>query len=279
MNPILLEKIQNISPQEMAFVFDFDGTITKKYVNDVEVPSIISILRSEGVLNETYSRAAFELKNTYHPIEMDPNVSKEIKFEKVHEWWEKHTELLLANNLTQDDIKKAAHHPKLIIREGVRELFAFAKENEIPVIIFSASGIGTDSIQFFLERYNISDSNILIVSNRFVYNESGVATEQTLPLIHALNKNENTLTFFPDIQKTLMSKGAVLLFGDSPHDVEMVDNKNRALVVRIGLCNEKDAEKKNKILPLFEEKFDDVIENDGSLLPILYILTQNNHSN
>lgn len=128
MNQKVLEKIQNIVPHEMAFVFDFDGTVTKKYVAGVEVPSVISILRSEGVLNAAYSQAAFDLKNIYHSIEIDPNVSKEVKFQKVQEWWEKHTALLIANNLTQDSIKKAAHHPKLIIREGVIELFVFAKE-------------------------------------------------------------------------------------------------------------------------------------------------------
>lgn len=144
------------------------------------------------------------------------------------------------------------------------------------MIIFSASGIGADSIQFFLERYNISDSNVLIVSNRFIYNTDGLATEGISPLIHALNKNESTLTFFPDIQNILLGKKTVLLFGDSPNDVEMVDNKNHELVIRIGLCNEKDAGKKNKVLSLFKERFDVVIEDDGSLELIHTSLIQKN---
>lgn len=271
MDPLITKEIQQMKPEDMAFVFDFDGTITKKYLDDVEVPSIISILRSEGILNEEYSKEAYTLKEIYHAIEVDPEISQEIKFQKMNEWWEKHIEILTQHDLKREDIRKAAHHPKLVIRDGIIELFTFAKQHSIPVIIFSASGIGTDSIYFFLEKHDLFSSNIFIVSNGLEYTNEAV-TGIAHPLIHGLNKNESTLKYFPEAQKALLEKKKILLFGDSPNDIEMVDDKNHELVIRIGLCNEKDPEKKNKALPLFQEKFDVAIEDDGSLEPIYKVL-------
>lgn len=271
---MIAEKIQRMKPEEMAFVFDFDGTLTKKYVGDIEVPSVISILRSEGILNDEYAKEAYDLKNTYHPIEIDPSIPKEVKFEKMTEWWQKHIDLLIKHSLKKDDIKKAAYHPKLVIREGATELFAFAKQHNIPVIIFSASGIGTDSIHFFLEKHALTNGNIFIVSNKLEYTNE-VVTSVTHQLIHALNKNEGTLKYFPEAQKALLARKSVLLFGDSPNDTEMVEDRNHELVIRIGLCSEKDPEKQNLVSSLFTEKFDLVIENDGSLEPIHSLLLQN----
>lgn len=248
----------------MVFVFDFDGTITKKYAGNVEVPSVLSILRSEGVLNEEYSKEAYALKEKYHPIEIDPLVPQDTKYQKMNEWWEKHIQLLTQHSLRKEDVWKAANHPKLMLRDGVTGIFTFAKQNDIPIIIFSASGIGTDSIFFFLEKHGLANENLFIVSNKLEYKD-GVITGVSHPLIHALNKNESTLKYFPDTQKALLGRKSVLLFGDSPHDADMVEDKNHELVVRIGLCNDKDPEKKKLALPLFQKKFDIVIENDSDL--------------
>lgn len=258
------EQVSAINPKELALVFDFDGTITQKYVNNTEVASIISILRSENILSEAYSEAAFELKNTYHPIETNPDITKEVKVQKMQEWWEKHTALLLKHKLSKHNVKQAAYHPHLLIRDGIADLFHFAEEHNVPVVIFSASGIG-DSIEFFLERYGILSHNVSIISNRFVYNSEDIATSNIPPVIHGLNKHESTLALFPEIQNTLLSKPIVLVFGDSPSDADMVEDKNHTKVIRIGFCNEKDPAKKSKVLPLFREKFDIVIENDGNL--------------
>lgn len=265
-------KIQEINKQNLAFVFDFDGTITQKYVDGFEVPSIISILRSEGILNEEYPKESYALKDTYHPFELDQTLPLAVKYEKMEEWFRLHQELVIRHGLTKQNIKHAAHHPKLVLREGVKEVFTFAEENDIPIIIFSAAGIGTDSIHFFLERYGLFSYNIYTISNVLTYDENEKMTGFTFPFIHSLNKNESTLSYFPKIQKVLLGKKHIILFGDSPHDAEMVDDKNHEIVVRVGLCNEKDHEKKTKMLPLFQKKFDIVIEDDRGLDPIYEIL-------
>ncbi len=263
------------SPESTAFVFDFDGTLTQKYVHGKEVMSVISILRTENILNDTYSAQATELKNIYHTIEVDPTVPFDIKYQKMNEWWQKHTELFIAHHLNRTHIYLAANDPMLQIRKGATEIFSFAQTHAIPVIIFSASGIGTDSIRFFLERHNINTSNVYIISNQLLYDENGNVTDVQPPLIHGLNKNENIISAFPAVQSILQNKENVVLLGDSPHDATMVTDvlvhKN---IWRVGLLNDQDEAKKELLRPLFQEKFDVVIENDGSIISILDVFTR-----
>lgn len=258
------------SPESTAFVFDFDGTLTQRYVDGKEVLSAISILRTENVLNDTYSTLATELKNIYHPIEVDSTIPFDTKYRKMNEWWQKHTELFIAHVLNREHIRLAAYHPMLQIRQGVIEVFTFAENHHIPIIIFSASGIGADTIRFFLERYNISTPNVHIISNQLTYASDGRVTGVQEPLIHGLNKNEHVMSQFPATQSILQAKENVVLVGDSPHDATMVTNLSiHKNIFRVGLLNDRDPVKKESLRPLFEKSFDQVIENDGSFLGIL----------
>lgn len=275
MNPLVGEKIRQMQPEEMVFVFDFDGTIHKKYINGKQTPSIISILRNQDILNQDYSEKAKKLSDTYHPIEKDNSISSQEKISKMEEWWQKHIDLLIENKLSRENIRDISYHPLLVIREGISELFIFANENNIPIIIFSASGTGSDSIRFFLKRHNILFENVIIISNNFEY-KNDVIKNIIPPIIHALNKNESILNFFPEIQQLILKKKSVLLIGDSINDVSMVENKNHTNIVRVGLLNELDPEKKNDVLLLFQKKFDLVIENDGSLEPVYKTLISKN---
>ncbi len=256
-----------LQKDSLALVFDFDGTIHKKHHRGTQVPSVISILRSEHILHEGYSQKAYAFKEIYHKIEQDPHVPFEAKSEKMHEWWEKHIELLIENKLTRAHIRQASYHENLIIREGVVQLFNFAKKEDIPIIIFSASGTGIDSIYFFLERHNIAHSNVHIVSNRLEYKD-GVMTKVLPPIIHALNKNEAVLAHFPEVQAMLLKKKTVLLVGDSINDHDMVSHKNHMRVIRVGLLNEIEDNKKTELMTHFQGAFDIVIESDGSLEPV-----------
>lgn len=271
MSPFVESKIKSIRLSDIVLVFDFDGTLNKKHIGTKKVPSIISILRNENILNDDYAHEAHALANIYYPIELDPNIPKEIKIQKTEEWWKKAINLLIKHNLSLEDIRRASYHQNLVLREGCLELLSFANEKNIPIVIFSASGTGVDSIRFFLERYTISFPNITIISNRFEYKDNVVNTIIP-PLIHTLNKNESILKFFPDTN--LSEKRSVILVGDSINDVDMVLDSNHDTVIRIGLCNEIDPEEKITILPKFQENFDFVIEDDGSLLPLYNLLVE-----
>jgi hypothetical protein len=53
---------------------DFDRTFTLAYINGEKIPSAISILRKENILNEEYAKRAEDLFATYHAYEVDPNL-------------------------------------------------------------------------------------------------------------------------------------------------------------------------------------------------------------
>lgn len=273
MNTVFQEKIKGLRLEETVFIFDFDGTINKKYNGTVKTPSIISIFRNENILNEEYSKQAHALMSLYQPIELDPSIPLETKIQKMEEWWQKHIHLLIKHKLSRKSIRKVSYHKSLIVRNGIIDLFSFAKDNGIPIIIFSASGTGSDSIRFFLERHAILFENVTIISNRFEYKDD-LVTAYIPPLIHALNKDEAVLGLFPEIHKMILERKDVLLFGDSMNDVNMVLDHNHRRVVRVGLLNEKDPEGKIDLLQRFTEKFDLVIEDDKGLELVYNILLQ-----
>ena len=259
----LQEKLSGATTQNTAFVFDFDGTMIHKFVRGESVPSIISILRSEGILGEEYSESAFALSNHYGAIERNPDISKEDKTIFMTEWWEKHLALLLSTGLKLTDIEEASQNQKIILRDGVADLVKFSTEKNIPLFIFSASGIGTEAISSYMKSKSLLASNIHIISNSFIFDGAGVATGRNLPLIHSMNKNEEVLESFIDEKELLYSKSHVLLLGDSPEDPNMVSNAHHTNILRVGFLNEKDEEKIQMLIPKYNEAYDLVIDGEG----------------
>jgi Pyrimidine 5'-nucleotidase (UMPH-1) len=62
---------------------------------------------------------------------------------------------------------------KIIERKGARSIVERAERCDIPFIIFSASGIGVDSIQMLMEFRGRSTKNITIVSNKLFRDDAG----------------------------------------------------------------------------------------------------------
>ncbi|MDI9355012.1 MAG: hypothetical protein QM532_02205 [Cyanobium sp. MAG06] len=78
-------EFKNIPNENKTFVLDFDGTLINKRVNNVDVPSIISILTEESHLDEDYIIRAKELFNHYHAIEKDNNIDFQVKDKSMRE--------------------------------------------------------------------------------------------------------------------------------------------------------------------------------------------------
>ena len=257
------EKLINATTGNTAFVFDFDGTMIHKFVGNESVPSIISILRSEGILGEEYSKEAFKLSGHYGTFERDPSIEEEEKTALMTEWWEKHLALLLETGLTLSDIKSAANHPKVILRTGVTRLLILAKNNNIPVFIFSASGIGTDAIASYLKSKDLMSPNIHVISNSFIFDDTGRAIGRNLPLIHSMNKSEEVLMSFPEQRDLLYLKSHILLLGDSLEDPHMVSASHHKNILRAGFLNEKDEDKISVLTPKYSEVYDLVVDGDS----------------
>jgi len=273
-NPQNLEKLKkSITKQgkeKLHILADFDRTLTQAFVDGEKVPSLISVLRSSGkYLGEDYAASAQALYERYHPIETDPNLSIKEKKKAMAEWWRNHFKLLIKSGLNQEHLKEVADSPKIKFREGASEFFDLLRQNNIPLIIMSSSGLGGDVIAMVLEKKGKLYPNIQIVSNTFVWNEKGNAVRVKEPIIHTFNKDETilkNLDFYPAIKE----RKNVLLLGDSLGDVGMIEGFDYEYLIKVGFLNSEIEEN----LESYKEAYDILILNDSSMRYINQLLKE-----
>jgi len=105
--------------------------------------------------------------------------------------------------------------------------------------------------------------NMHVVSNKLKVDDSGMIVGFHGPLIHVLNKNEQTAheAHFSWIKKVEKRRN-VILMGDSPGDAEMADGLGADCdIIKIGFLNKK----VNGWLDKYKELFDVVVINDGTM--------------
>ncbi len=262
--------IQKLDSAQTCIIIDFDKTITLGKVGGVNVPSIISILRSEDHLSPEYSELAKALHAKYQPIEADHSLPFETRYKVMESWWTEHLDLLIKSGLTLNHVKLASESKQIVIRSGFAELVKYTSENNIPLVIFSASGIGFESIEFTLKRDDLLTSNITIISNRFIWDENGIAANRVLPTIHSLAKTGIILKNTEAWNK-IKDKKCCVVVGDAIHDLSMSEGIDFEKVISFGVLNEVTLEN----VALYESKFTHVIlgdeKNNQSLIKVLEV--------
>lgn len=251
-------------PEKLHVVSDFDKTLTSCFVNGKKIVSLISILRDEHYLTPDYSEKAQALYNKYHPFEMNPDLSLEEKKRLMREWWSTHYDLLIKSGLKKSDLEKVSKTTKVAFRIGAMKFFDFLKEHNIPLVILSAAGVGTETISLYLERFNKLYENICIVSNTFIWGKDDKVCGVEEPIIHTFNKDYTSVrkkSFFPKIEK----RKNVILLGDSVGDSGMMNGFQYDNIIKIGFLNENAKGK----LAKYQETYDIIILNDG---PMDYVL-------
>ena len=261
------EYVQNVIAKMSAqggqffhIVADFDRTLTKAFVDGKPRSSLESILEWEGLLGLEYSKKAKANFDKYYPIEINPNVSLEDKKVAMQEWRTVQFKLMLDSWLTKDVIQKTMQSEKVIFRSWYEIFFATLENNDIPLVVFSASGLWYEGVSCWLQSINAMTENIHIISNNFIWDTSGKAIWIQEPIIHSFNKNETTIKTFPFYQEIASRKNIILLW-DSPGDVHMADGFDYENIIKIWFLNNDTPE----LRKLFQEKYDVVILNDGSM--------------
>lgn len=268
----LEEKINKMAEDgidNLHVLSDFDKTFTKAFSRGKKIATLISVLRSEKYLTPDYPAKAYALFDKYHPIEINPKINIQIKKRKMQEWWMTHLKLLIKSGLNKNDIKRAVSSRKINLRKKVPELIDILNKHKIPLVIMSSSGLGAESISLYFKTKKISQKNIYIISNNFIWDKKGKAVGFEKPIIHAMNKDETAIHKFP-IYKKIKQRKNVLLLGDSLDDVGMAEGFEYENVIKIGFLNE--AKKEN--LRIFKKYFDMVILNDGSFKEINRLLNK-----
>jgi len=259
-----LEKSKNLISKQgvkkLHILSDFDKTLTKAFVWGKSVPSLISLLRDGDYLGQEYAEKAHQLYDKYHPIEINPNIPLFDKKKAMEEWWNTHFDLLIKSGLNKKHLRKMVETGGVEFREGFTQFSNFLKENKIPLVIMSSSGLGGDTIRMYLEKYNLISDNVYIISNCYQWDESENAVSIEKPIIHNLNKEETMVKNFPFF-KNIKNRKNVILLGDSLQDIAMIEDFDYENLIKIGFLNEEIEEN----LEEYKKVYDVLILNDGSM--------------
>jgi len=258
-----LELMKRDGVSHLHVLSNFDRTLTKPEVDGKKIPSLISVLRDHGYLTPDYPEKAHALFDHYHQIEIDTTIRRDERKKAMKEWWTKHFELLIASGLTRQDIKNAMHARHAQLRDGTHEFFSLLKRNNIPLVIMSSSGLGVDSVHFFLEAEHELHDNIHIISNHYEWDENGKALAVKEPIIHGMNKDETLVRDFPEIYPQIQNRKNVLLLGDSTSDLDMVVGFEYQNLLSIGFLDTPDG----------NSGFDIEFKSSASLHKIINILS------
>ena len=263
-NPINLENLKKAISKEriekLHILTDFDRTLTSSFVNGEKVPSLISILRNGDYLTPDYAEKANQLYDKYYPIEVNPNISMEEKKKAMHEWWTTHFDLLIKSGLDKNDIVDIVKSEKIKFRDGFSDFADILKQNNIPLVIMSSCGLGSNAISMCLEREGKLYDNIHIISNLCKWDEKGNAIEFQKPIIHIMNKDETAIQNFPAFEK-IKDRKNVLLLGDSIGDIGMIKGFDYNYLIKIGFLEENVEEN----LESYKENYDVLMLNNSSM--------------
>ena len=123
--------------EEYYVVTDFDRTITKG-----NSKTSWSILANSDLVPKEYAEERQALYDIYRPIEIDEHLDLETKSAKVKEWFQKHIELFVKYETSEEVFEKAATDLRVMeFRDGAKEFISYLHKKNIPLIIISA-GIG-----------------------------------------------------------------------------------------------------------------------------------------
>jgi len=252
--------IKKDGAERLHVLADFDRTLTTAFVDGKSVPSLISILRDGNYLTSDYAEKAHALFDKYHPIEIDPNVPRKDKEVAMEEWWRTHFKLLIESGLERNDLEKAVASGKVKLREGFVEFADFLNKHNIPLVIMSSSGLGSESIALYLKQAGKLYNNVHIVCNEYEWDEAGRAVGVREPIIHALNKYETAIQDYPAFQVVKDRKNVILL-GDGVDDIGMVQGFDYDNLATIGFLNDK----VEQHLEHYKKTFDVVLTGDASM--------------
>ena len=177
----------------------------------------------------------------------------------MEEWWRTHKKLLIDSGLNLKTIQKVVDKGYLEFRKGALEFFDLTHEKQIPLVIFSSSGLG-EAIPLYFKKINKDYKNIHIISNSMKYDKKGDAISIIEPIIHVFNKGEIALKGLP-IMKELKDRKNIILLGDSLGDLNMTEGFNYKKIIKIGFLNYQDEENLND----YKKVYDVVILNDGNM--------------
>ncbi|KAI7866752.1 pyrimidine 5'-nucleotidase-domain-containing protein [Spinellus fusiger] len=269
-------KILKDGSEGIHVICDFDMTMSRYWVRNQQTDALERNSSSHNIpakyskIDPKYSVEAKKVSETFYAIEIHPNMTHEEKTPFMIQWWEEAHRLMIAQNLTEEDIKAMVKEARLELRPMLGDVLQACNTSKIPFLVFSAGVLNL--IREVLVQSSMLLENMFIVSNAMDIDAEGRCVGFKDPLIHVFNKSEFQLestSHYASIQK----RRNVVLIGDSLGDLQMGEGVSHDLCLSIGFLNHD-----IKVLePAYVEKFDIVIVGDANMSPVHdFILALNN---
>lgn len=254
-------------PDELLVISDFDRTLTKATVNGKPAHSIKSILNSENLLGEQYSKEDTKLVNKYSPIEKDPNITRKKKLRHMWKWRDLSIKLLMKYGLSKEHMEQLSRTKNIQFRDNIQGFLRLLNDKNIPLVMISASGSGA-VIPYFFVNNKLNFRNQFFVVNQFFWDKNGKLSGVRKPVIHPLNKNRIELEKF--LPERILKRKFVLILGDMPDDVEIKNKFKGAKIFSVGFLN---SEYGNLLTHKnYKNVYDFLIENDGPMDDVIKLI-------
>lgn len=232
-------------------ICDFDRTITTFNSN-----TCWNFISKSGIFRKEFDDACDATFTYYRPIELDPNISFDLKSKYMEQWTLDAIKIFDRFGINKDIFNDILSKDKgITLRKGFTDFVKLTNDNNIRFYIVSA-GI-YDVIKYTLEKNNILLSNVEILSNKLNFTSNGVDGING-NILHSCNKDI--------IDIPINSNEYGLLFGDQIEDIKV---GNRFNTYNIGFCGKKD------LLSTFNSNYDITITPNSSYDNISKILKKN----
>ncbi|CAI4223705.1 unnamed protein product [Auanema sp. JU1783] len=250
---------------KLMVITDFDFTLTKFDSASGErfwsSPGIFDRLASE--IRPSLVEKFKQLCKKYIPIEFDPKLSMEEKIPHMESFWKESHRLTVSAGFEKNVIEEFVRRSKIALRDGTTQLMENLSSNDIPMVIFSA-GVG-DVIDVFLRKeMNKRDlpENMHIISNMMEFDNEGIVTGFSEPLIHTFCKNSSVIQKEAAFFHQIAERTNVILLGDSLGDIHMdVGVEKEQIPLKIGFLNYK----VDELIDTFTDIYDIVLIRDRSM--------------
>jgi cytosolic 5'-nucleotidase 3 len=253
-----LSHIQQAGPEAVSFVSDFDRTLTYALNDGLDTSTSASLLQRTKTISDSSIKKLKGYYLKYRAKETDPTLDDKTKAALMSEWWTSVFDVYIQQAVSKQLIHQTIEEHGFPLRNGCVDLLNILKLKKIPLLIFSA-GVG-DVIQHYLNHQRLNFSNIGLISNFLIYNQSNEVVDYQRPIIHSLNK---TAAVIKDDSpyKNISSRKNVILLGDSTHDPFMVNDDGHDCVLRVGFLNNQESQ----FLDTYKQLYDVVILKDQGL--------------
>jgi 5'-nucleotidase len=184
------------------------------------------VIESSPHLSAEYVKATRKLAEHYIPLEHDHRLGLEEKRKAMEDWYHEAHDCMLAEDVSEARLAQIVEHAwstcAIHLRNKCAELFQLSLALKIPITVLSAgiSDVIEDILK--LERIPIDDvSEVMVVGNRMIFNDSGKHVGFSEPVIHSLNKRD-ALSHALNHSEVRAQRPYALLMGDLIGDVDFV---------------------------------------------------------